>query len=379
MVKFINGPTNYVYLKGTINGVEKNIYFFMDTHNKLDNQTKCESFDSIDISHYLYKKIKNTSNPLDFFMEIRTSDISIPVTNKRDIYIEEVIKLFKTKFVIEKINDKDFVRYSKTNPNVRLHFLDIRDHLGLFIVMDIIKHDILETYKLLLNSNNNSNNIKYIEKFLQFLEQIKNKIEKLTKNKDKIINNTFVEYDKINNKQKYYLTKVIHKYENSDLKENIIKFINNNYNFILYHLNLALLDIQNQIKNWNLDFLDHKLIEKIIDFINEAIIDLYSLFTDAFLLRRILDKSYINRSIVYTGQQHSLNYIYFLIKYYDFKIINIYYIENDINEVVNKIKNTNYVFDIYKLFNLKKKERVQCINFDDLYIGGSRLKETLFK
>ena len=49
MVKFINGPTNYAHLKGIINGVEKNIHLFMDIHNKIDAQTKCESFDSIEI------------------------------------------------------------------------------------------------------------------------------------------------------------------------------------------------------------------------------------------------------------------------------------------------------------------------------------------
>ena len=56
MPKYINGPTNYVQLKGKINGYEKNIFLFMDRHYEIDKQTRCESFDSIDISHYLYKK-----------------------------------------------------------------------------------------------------------------------------------------------------------------------------------------------------------------------------------------------------------------------------------------------------------------------------------
>lgn len=29
----------------------------MDTYNKINNQTKCNSFDSVDISYYLYNKI----------------------------------------------------------------------------------------------------------------------------------------------------------------------------------------------------------------------------------------------------------------------------------------------------------------------------------
>ena len=131
MVQFINGPTNYAHLKGKINGIEKNIYLFMDTHNKLDNQTKCESFDSIDISYYLYNKIKHAKEKLDFFMEIIKSQLEEPDTNKKDIYINSVINLFKTEFVVEKINDKELVRYLETNENVRNHFLDIRDHFSL--------------------------------------------------------------------------------------------------------------------------------------------------------------------------------------------------------------------------------------------------------
>ena len=71
MTTNINGPINYACLKGTINGIEKKIYLFMDKHYELDEQTRCETFDSIDISQYLYQIIKNTTLSLDFFLEIR--------------------------------------------------------------------------------------------------------------------------------------------------------------------------------------------------------------------------------------------------------------------------------------------------------------------
>lgn len=35
MPKFINVPTNYTHLEGTIDGVKKNIYLFMDMHYDL--------------------------------------------------------------------------------------------------------------------------------------------------------------------------------------------------------------------------------------------------------------------------------------------------------------------------------------------------------
>ena len=74
MPQFINGPTNFIQLKGTINNIEKNIYLFADRHNSLDNQTRCDSFDSLDISQYLYQLIKNTTIPLDFFLEVIVVD-----------------------------------------------------------------------------------------------------------------------------------------------------------------------------------------------------------------------------------------------------------------------------------------------------------------
>ena len=36
-----------------------------------------------------------------------------PITNKKDIYIKEVINLFKTEFVIDKKDGKEEVKYSK--------------------------------------------------------------------------------------------------------------------------------------------------------------------------------------------------------------------------------------------------------------------------
>lgn len=101
--------------------------------------------------------------------------------------------------------------------------------------------------------------------------------------------------------------------------------------------------------------------------INDLSIDLYSLFVDTYLLRRILDKKYINNCVVYTGAHHSVNYIYFLIKYCDFKLINIHNsVEKDINKITDLIKNTENVYDIYSLIYLKKKIYLQCIKYEDI-------------
>lgn len=97
-------------MKGKIDGVEKKIILFMDKHYGLLEQTRCDTSDSIDISHYMYNEIKNTNEELDFFLEITLDEIKSKQTNKRDIYIKELFEMFKSEFVVEKINDTDYVR-----------------------------------------------------------------------------------------------------------------------------------------------------------------------------------------------------------------------------------------------------------------------------
>jgi hypothetical protein len=378
MTQFINGPINYAYLEGKINGIEKKIYLFMDEHNKLEEQTRCESFDSIDISQYLYKKIKNTNDELDFFLEIEIYKINKKSTNKKDIYIKDIyikdtMELFKSEFIIEKINDKDKVRYSKSNPKVRLHYLDIRDFFGI----DEIRYKILPQIqnKIILLSDELCDNekIKISQRISEYLQKIRFLIDKLIKDKDEIIYRTNTNIDienKSNDMQRYYINKIINGCENNDLKNNLIMFLENNFNKILNDLNKAFDDVKYRLDNI-IDIIELKQIKVFVDFIGETSLDLYSLFIDCFLLRRILDKDYIRKTITYTGSQHSINYIYFLVKYYNFKIIKIHHLEYPISELLDKISNTDYVLKIYKFFIKNAKVYPQCIPYEPFF-GGNR-------
>ena len=372
MTEYINGPTNFVHLQGSIDGIYKNIYFFMDSHYDLDNQTRCESFNSIDISQYLYKIIKDTKEELDFFMEISSTNINTIVTNKRDIYIKDVISLFKTEFIIKKKEDNIDVMCSENNKNVRLHYLDIRDHLELFDVLNIIEDELEKNFELFINNlNNNENKDKYIQNILNNIESIKKKIEIIMNNKNEVMQNILNDYEKTKKTQKYYLNKIINIYINKNLKKNINEFINYYYDEIISNLYPGLGKLEGYIKNFNI--INKKKIYKLINFINGLITDLYSLFTDVFLLRRILDKNYIKKIIVYSGSQHSINCIFFLIKYYNFKIIKIQNSsEKDTDKLIEEIKNASQSFDIYKFFNMKEM-KIQCINYEILYGGEKRI------
>lgn len=103
-------------------------------------------------------------------------------------------------------------------------------------------------------------------------------------------------------------------------------------------------------------------IEK-LDNLGLNILRLYSLYTDAYLLRRILDKNYIKKCVIYAGNSHSVNFIFFLVKFLNFKIITIHNsLEKDINKLTQKIKNKILSFNTFELF-LLDKVNIQCIKW----------------
>jgi hypothetical protein len=373
MTTNINGPVNYCYMKGSINGIEKEITLFMDVHNDLDNQTRCDSFDSIDISHLMYKKIVNTDKELDFFLEITFDEIKSKQTNKRDIYIKELFEMFKSEFTIEKINNTDIVRYSKSNSKVRLHFLDIRNVMDFEDIRHIINEKILKKMKLLIEITNNNEKKKISSQILKYFQNIYDKLNKLTSDIDEIINSKSQMKNIGDSKQKYYINKIFNRCNDKKLKQYLINFMQMNYKNTMFNLDNALSHIKNILENIELSNIGEiNEIYSLTEFVREAITDLYCLVVDCFLLRRVLDKDYINNSIIYTGFQHSIHYMYFLHKYYNFEITKIFHTEKNLDKMLKQIKNSAFVYEIYSFITDKKKTYAQCISYEpyETFAGG---------
>lgn len=355
MAEYINGPVNYVELKGSINGINKTIHIFMDKHYRLDEQTRCESFNSIEISYYLYKQIKEAKEPLDFFMEIRNDSINKKKSQKKDIYINEVVELFKSEFVIE--NDK--VLYAKSNKNVRLHYLDIRDYFDLFYLTDLLIYEIVKDFNLFVKGDLKDtsiikNNLDIIEKYIKKVFNLK---EQIIENKINITTKKSSEY---------YLDKIINKYSNNDIKLNLNYFLN--IEFMDYYIKFFRLlgKIKlglNNLETYKTNILIDDIIMSFVK-LNDIIVDIYSLFTDVYLLRRILEKDYIQNIITYSGRQHSLNYIYFLVKLCNFKVINAQISsEKDLDSLNDKIKNSDQMNEVYNLFLMNDEKPKQCVEY----------------
>ena len=99
--------------------------------------------------------------------------------------------------------------------------------------------------------------------------------------------------------------------------------------------------------------------------IKENLIRIYLVTTDLNFLRRFLDKDYIKNTIIYTGLAHLCDISYILINYFNFKITNIYFNNNNVDITkVNEIENFEYIEEFNKYFmNLNKNfNPIQCSN-----------------
>jgi hypothetical protein len=360
MPKYINGPFNYIQLTGFVGTIKKDITIFMDVHLDLDNQTRCDSFDSIDISQYLYNLIKHTKIPLDFFLEVRKEQLNEPITDKRDIYISEVIEMFKSEFIVE----KDNVKYSKSNDNVRLHYLDIRDHLDFIQLINILKKEIYPRLNSLKSHElNQTYKLRILEEIKQCINKIKIKIINFIEKKINIQHNPELNF--VSKSQEYYLNKIINNYSNESVK----KIINNIFNKFLINFNgdfnKLTTEINMYIYNYTFD-IDNILhltdLFSLYTNLRENIFQLYGVVTDIYFLRRILDKDYIENVITYCGRNHALNYIYFLVKYCNYTITKIYNTNGlTLDDITKKIKETNEINKIYNLFLLEGEKPKQCV------------------
>jgi hypothetical protein len=164
------------------------------------------------------------------------------------------------------------------------------------------------------------------------------------------------------------------KYEHKEIN----KIILNIYNTYLYSYIDIILTLCNNINyiinNYNID--KYSNIEYVFDYQKELFIyisklsyyssTLLPLYTDIYILRRLLDKEYIKNSLIYTGDYHVIDITYFLIKYFDFKITHIYKSEIKSLDVLNDmIKKSDYTE--YETFNklemyLFSNNYTQCSN-----------------
>lgn len=350
---YVNGPINVIRLEGKINQINKVIYLFMDFHIPVSNETECSNIFSQDIQTYFLNSFQNLNKVCDFFLEMTPSEQQDENLNYKDKYIEEVVKLFKK---ILKYNKKKNLVSSYFH-NVRIHFIDFRDYyINSFDNNEHQLYSLVKSFSIDFNPNyllQINDNLLIFKNYFILLSNILKKPSNIKSKLIKEINNTDVDTInyisfKLKNKYNYPFIKKI---MNTLIKQNITSIskiisiidhiIQSNINS--YHTINIPYDTLTEHKNNYMYNIDPNVLET-ISFnlsinINSLLNDFTYFFaklTDIFFLRRFLDKDYITNGIVYTGAAHSINYIYILINYFNFKITNVSYSKIPINQLNKK-------------------------------------------
>lgn len=329
----INGPNNAIRLTNN----DKILYIFGDVHLDENMQTECpfnDEYDSIDLDMLLFKFMKNEKKrEFDLFTEIYNTSL-IPESNNtnRQKYIHKISKLFKNNINI--INNK--ILTNRKYNNFRFHYFDIRNAFDVW-------YQIIDYHYIYFNFPYDEyacNNIKDVTlTLLTNLINFKDYIRKDTENK--------------------ILNKILNKYENKNIKKIINKiykeiFIKQlsilikNSKELINLINIILDKSYNKIAcNWHtagkfiniakpifIKFEDHK----------NDIMNLLTLLTDLFFIRRFLDKSYIKNGILYTGLAHFADITNLLTTYFDFKITNVYYTNKLYQNKLTKMKTNTFLY-----------------------------------
>ena len=354
----LNGPVNFFRLKNN----EKEIYIFGDRHNNIEIQKECNDLESFNFDKYLRYFFQKNKKNVDFMLETpKSAYVDIYKHKQNYIYIEKIRKVFSDL----KLNNPHY-------KHLKIHYIDI--------ILETIIH---EPYNIInyINFYNFDYSIIQLERInmlyrdqLNIIKKFKNN-ENAEINKENILDVVFYKIIvKYNNKKN---KKIINEYFDimcyerikhvmTLIKKLILIFKNNKLNekSIIVHVDKDK-ELFKQYINFKYD--NDKLIDKIKELhnkIRKLILNIGVYTMDCYFFRRFLDKEYIKNTIVYVGLTHAANYLHFLVKYYNYKIIEFEFIDNiSSKQLENIIKKTNSYMDIYKYIDRYD----QCIKIKQLF------------
>lgn len=350
---YINGPMFAGRLEGKINNVNKVVYLFGDVHYDLDYQTECESIESIDLHKYIFSVLKNKprAKMIDIFFETY-DEPTIPEVNskKKYKYIWQIMKHFeKSRESSDKI----------ISSNLRLHYIDFRNKkTPLFDdIYFRIEEIIFAIGKRGVVTNDD------IKTIITHFEEMKDNLVNMQFD----INKTYSSKDNKFGPLYYYFNKIIKKYNNQSLRKklfdseiyltakekhkNMLRLIDE----ILTYLTKELTDNRREKpKFYSVMYIWHELAWNLYD----EQVYYFVVLMDIYALRRLLDKDYVETSIIYAGFGHTCNYMYTLVKNFGFELTHVssHIKLEEIKEEINK-NSFNDFFD-----RVMPKEIHQCIN-----------------
>jgi hypothetical protein len=354
----LNDPVNFFRLKNN----EKEIYIFGDVHNDIKIQKECSDLESFNFDKYLRYFFQKNKKNVDFMLETPKSGFThYSKLSVNLIYLNKIRKVFS-----------DLQLNNPYYKHLKIHYIDIRletiidepDNITNSINFYNFDYSIIQLERI---------NMLYQEQ-LNIIEKFKNN-ENAEINKENILDVVFYKIIvKYNNKKN---KKIINEYFDIMCFKRIKHVMTLIAKLILIFKNNKLnekstMEHINKDKELFKQYIDYKsnnikLINKIKKIFNEMvyqIIRIGSSTMDCYFFRRFLDKEYIKNTIVYVGLNHAANYLHFLVKYYNYKIIEFEFIDNiSSKQLENIIKKTNSWMDIFKY--IVRDE--QCIKIKQLF------------
>lgn len=389
MSVFISGPVIALRLENK--KMNKVIHMFGDNHSDVGYQTQCPQYDSIDFVKFFVKTISQTvkTKQYDLFFEVGSELFNTNIEH-REKYIKEFTKYFKTTINIVNLDSKSNNKKrqqnigSKMEPNLRLHHVDIREYFYSWIykIVDDLKSDtekilqirhiddnfvmrITQNVKLLIENIQTTTALVFDEKILQnnyseqYFDKMKNIAKKMLhnyehKNVKEILTSQNPFFDQIKNLRKnaYILANKL-----VGLCFNFNKLLNENYDKMFKNDTVYFYGVGEDIR------LTHSVeIYKVCSELSNVVMDMYVFFMDLYFLRRLLDKKYVEKAIVYAGYMHISNYLYVLVKYFDFEITHITHTKLNIKEITKLITNSDE-FNSQYFHKFMPEKLLQCIDY----------------
>lgn len=353
MNNLINGPINIIRLVGEINDTPKILYIMMDVHT---DKTNCNDTRSIDVDKFISEEFKKLANlPVKKGETIPTYDLFLEI-EPNELNMKKMLKSSPTTYIgkVNRVGQR--IKLEKTN-NIRVHAIDIRaynDRLDV-IIEKIIKRidekgEELDDYTISYINDE----LEEIVKFTTILKSIFpqeggqragfNDISALTTILTKIRDR----YNLLDIKTKMRSILAETLYKDIQIIDSIVKDVRDK-------LKIQTDDItfRKSIRQYTYSMLYIRLRSAFMLFFFDAM--------DLYFIRRFIDKEYITNGMVYVGASHACNFIYLLVKYFNFKMTHISnpkMTDLEIDYLNNEIKRKDNAEEIEEL--LIPKDQIQC-------------------
>lgn len=315
-MKHIHGPVNIVKLVSS--DLQKTLYIFCDVHEQVELQTQCHQEDAVtpvQFFHSLFTTVEESEKPIDFFVEARPEFLTQgerEIRKYRKAHFNYMMEM--ALWVAAHFNRPH------SYPGVRFHYMDIRD-----------------TFAPVLRTELEGDVEGFIDDFL-------------TKATD-LLNCFSAKAPKC--RKKALVMKVMENYRDTSIQARVRKLFERfirtpckelkEYALKNKEKRMAdLVRLRNPQRSYELgQGLDNLrvryLLDKYIMTIENRWLVIISILTDLYFLRRFLDKPYITHSYAYVGFYHAMNMIFFLVKFFSFRVAEAAHCSvsiEDLNEVI---------------------------------------------